>query len=76
MMLNKTPLTKECRNSYKAFKEIKKVSKDEDSNSKAVDVLLKYNIITPKVMKKLVKDGKIKAKDVKEQLESESDNND
>ena len=32
MMLNKTPLTKECRNSYKAFKEIKDISEDEDSN--------------------------------------------
>ena len=76
MMLNKTPLTKECRNSYKAFKEIKDVSNDEEANSKAIDVLLKYNIITPKTMKKLIKYGKIKAEDLNNQKESESDNHD
>ena len=76
LMLNKTPLTKEYRNSYKAFKEIKKISKDDDSNSKAIDVLLKYDIINSKTMKKLVKYGKIKTEDINKEIESESESND
>ena len=72
VILQKTPLTNEFRNSYKAFNKIKDISKDkknDNKNNESLNVLLKYKIITPKVMNNLVKYGKIKKEDVIDLIE-------
>lgn len=60
-ILTKTPFTKGFQNSYNVFKEISKMNdkEQEKKDYEALNLLLKYEIITPENADKLVKKGKI-----------------
>ena len=61
VMLNKTPLTSEVKNNYKATREVIKIANenisDKDKNDKAIKSLLKYGIIDEKTSEKLKEKG-------------------
>lgn len=61
IILTKTPFTKGFQNSYNVFKEISKMNdkEQEKKDYEALNLLLKYEIITPENADKLVKKGKI-----------------
>lgn len=76
IILEKTPCTKAFRNTYQVYLEIKELnlldSNKEVNNYKALDLLLKYKIITPENANKLIEKGKINIKGAKELIKKYS----
>lgn len=60
IILSKTPLGGSFENSYKAIQEISKFNDKKTNNYDALDILLKYDIVTPENANKLLENGKIK----------------
>lgn len=62
VILTKTPFTINGRNSYKAFKEIDKLSESKEvkeANEFAIDILKNYNLVNEDDLNNLAKKGKI-----------------
>lgn len=75
LILTKTPYTNGFKKSYKAFEEIGKIGKSikdtkSEKNYKSLDILLKYDIITPESARKLIDNKKITFKGANELVES------
>lgn len=69
IILSKTPFTTGFKNSYNAFNEIRDLNDNKNKDYEALNILLKYDIITTDNAYKLVENGKLNIKGANKLIE-------
>lgn len=69
IILSKTPFTTGFKNSYNAFNEIRDLNDNKNKDYEALNILLKYDIVTTDNAYKLVENGKLNIKGANKLIE-------